>query len=118
MSQNAHDQQLREAISIFADALEAAVTQLRQNLDLETKRAPKVLFDLSKISTRETRGDAGPFHLAEESANSHCDEFFMVRDYLKQRDGYAMYVGSDFVWLMPDKVALGIKHKGSREAAK
>lgn len=47
----------REALLIYADAIDAATTQLRQNLEAETKQqgSPALKFDTSKIQWKKPR---------------------------------------------------------------
>jgi len=60
----------REALLIFLDAVDAATTQLRQNLSAETKPSPALKFDASKIMWKKAMGDKGEFEIAEKQANN------------------------------------------------
>ena len=62
--------QTQEALLLFCDALDAAVTQLRRNLDpaAQPKRndPSRLPFDASKIKWQDRENDKGKFQMSED----------------------------------------------------
>ena len=62
--------QTQEALLLFCDAVDAAVTQLRRNLDpaAQPKRndLSKLPFDTSKIKWQDKKNEKGPFQFSED----------------------------------------------------
>jgi len=102
----------REALLIYADAMDAATTQLRQNLGAETKPqgSPKLKFDASKIVWKNAEGDKGPFEIAEKKANDGNVDYAALEQFLENAGGRVTSEGY-FVWMFTDKGAIGRKIK-------
>lgn len=99
----------KEALLIFCDAIDSAVTQLKQNLGAPTKKqepAPQQ-FDLTKIKWTTTPGspEKGPYERADDETNT---EFQKLRDYLKAHKGKTTIEGK-FYWLFTNEKAIGRK---------
>ncbi len=110
------DKEVREALEVFSSALEAAVVQLRQNLGLQTKAAPGMpAFDLTKISWREAKGDAGPFDLATDEMNKDNQVYMALKNHLQHFTGKATISGK-FVWLFDTGKAIGAKPQKGKGA--
>lgn len=112
-------EQVQEAILIYSDAVDAATTQLRQNLGAETKaqRPPTVElpFDMQKISWIDTADrNNKPYRLATIQNNIHNPDFAKAKELLKsgggtfrQKDGLS--------WLLfPKEDAIGVWDYGKK----
>jgi len=102
----------REALLIWADAMDAATTQLRQNLGVETnlQASPKLKFDASKIVWKAATGDRGPFEIAEKKANDGNPDYIALEQFLENAGGRVTSEGY-FIWMFTDKGAIGRKIK-------
>jgi len=102
----------REALLIFADAVDAATTQLRQNLGAETKPqgSPKLKFDTQKIVWKQATGDRGPFEIAEKIANDGNPDYIALEQFLESAGGRVTSEGY-FIWMFPSEDAIGRKLK-------
>ena len=105
-------ERLQEAILIYSDAVDAATTQLRQNLGTETKPqgSPKLKFDTSKIVWKNAEGNRGPFEIAEKKANDGNPDYNALEQFLENAGGRVTSEGY-FVWMFTDKGAIGRKIK-------
>lgn len=102
----------REALLIYADAIDAATTQLRQNLGAETKTegSPKLKFDAAKIVWKAATGDKGPFEIAEKKANDGNADYVALEKFLENAGGRVTSEGY-FIWMFTGGGAIGRKLK-------
>ena len=104
-------ERLQEAILIYSDAVDAATTQLRQNLGAETKPqgSPKLKFDPEKIKWIETLDRNNmPYRLATDQNNVGNADFAEAKELL--RSGGGKFSQKDGLsWLLfPDGDAIGV----------
>lgn len=97
----------KEALLIFCDAVDAAVTQLRQNLGAPTKQEPRQSFDESKLNWQkiDNPGGKGPYERCDESPDP---EFANLKRYLEEKKGKATIRGL-FYWIFTNGKAIGRK---------
>lgn len=102
----------REALLIYADAIDAATTQLRQNLGAETKAegSPKLKFDASKIVWKQATGGRGPFEIAEKKMNEGNPDYIALEMFLLNAGGRVSSEGW-FIWTFDSQDAIGRKLK-------
>lgn len=106
----------REALLIYADAIDAATTQLRQNLGAETKPigamtpSAKLKFDASKIQWKAATGNKGPFEVAERKANVGNADYTALEQFLEGAGGRVTSEGY-FMWTFTGGDAIGRKLK-------
>jgi len=100
----------REALLIYADAIDAATTQLRMNLGAETKQqgSPALKFDTSKIVWKKAEGNKGPFEIAEKKMNDGNSDYVALDRFLENAGGRVSSEGY-FIWQFPKKDAVGRK---------
>lgn len=105
-------ERVQEAILIYSDAVDAATTQLRQNLGAETKveGSPKLKFDAAKIVWKAATGDKGPFEIAEKKMNDGNTDYIALEKFLENAGGRVTSEGF-FIWMFPKKDAIGRKLK-------
>lgn len=106
------DKDIRDALEIFASALEAAVTQLKQNLGVATTREIRPPVDLAKIRWEEAKSEKGPYDKATDQFNAGNEEYEKLRKSLEFHEGkmtISTAAGPMFIWLFPDKNAIGMK---------
>lgn len=76
----------KEALLVFCDAMDSAVTQLRQNLGAPTKKDGKTGFtyDAEKIHWEPATGTKGPYQLATVQANADNIDFGLLSKALEE----------------------------------
>lgn len=100
---------IREALSLFCDGLDAVVTKLRQDLHMETKKAP---YDITKIKWewRDSKSKPGQKYEASEDVDSL--DFKALLKYLQEKSGKAT-LGDYFYWVFKNGTTIGRSPKRS-----
>lgn len=114
----------REAILAFADCLEVGITKLRQDLGAPTTRREEHV-DLNKIVWTDQPSERHPgttYKQATEKGNTENEEYKKLKVVLEVHNGkitLQTQLGPMFVWLFPDKSAIGMApSRYSKEAKK
>ncbi len=111
MSEN---EKIRDAIENMLDGLEAVITKCRQDLGLPTQQPKGERVDISKIIWVETDSTTHPgskYKKATDAANIQSEEYPKLKSLLDRNKGKATIEtdqGSMFVWLFPEKDAVGM----------
>jgi len=104
-------ERVQEAILIYSDAVDAATTQLRQNLGAETKveGSPKLKFDTQKIKwTDVIDRNNMPYRLATDQNNVGNADYVEAKELLRSRGGkFSQKDGLSWL-LFPDGDAIGV----------
>jgi hypothetical protein len=103
-------EQQKDAWVIFADALEAACVQLKQNLGAKTQK-PLESFDPDKIAWQPRQGQKGPYELSEDFNNPEYKKMLA----LMQTAGGNLSKGGKFYWTFQNGSTVGRKDRTPKE---
>jgi len=107
-------EQQKDAWVIFADALEAACVQLRQNLGAKTQTAPQITvetFDPDKIAWQPRQGLKGPYELTEDFNSPEYKKMLA----LMQSAGGRVSKAGKFYWTFQNGSTVGRKDRTPKE---
>jgi len=104
-------EQQKDAWVIFADALEAACVQLKQNLGAKTQTAPLESFDPDKITWQPKQGLKGPYELTEDFNNPEYKKMLA----LMQTAGGNLSKAGKFYWVFQNGATVGRKDRTRKE---
>lgn len=108
--------ELKEALLVFCDALDAAVVQLRRNLQNERANEKRLTYDAEKIRWEPREGPKGRYQLATVQNNVVNPDFAILKTVLKDAQS-PVYGKNHLYWLMQDGQSLGRKEKARKEVA-
>jgi hypothetical protein len=95
---------VKEALGIFCDALDSAVTQLRGNLGIQTQSSVKLPFDPGRIQWQKRQGGKGEFELSEDFNNP--DHKALLK-FLTEHAGGCINSEGWFYWVFKNGSTLG-----------
>jgi len=95
---------LKEAILIYTDAVDAAVTQLRKNLEQEPKGSPE-MPDMSKLQWRDVPALGNPKGPWQKCIETAKQEFQAMQKILEGKS--PLWSGGFIYWLDQNKTYIG-----------